>query len=71
MTENHVVTFYVIERVSDYKRVGRTVERYCKKNNIVGTFFSTPQGINTTLSGAKKALIGLIALQLRHFLLKD
>ena len=62
MTENHVVTFYVIERVSDYKKVGRTVERYCKKNNIVGTFFSTPQGINTTLSGAKKALIGLIAL---------
>ena len=67
MTENHVVTFYAIERIGDHKKVGRTAERFCKKNKIVGTFFSTPQGINTTLSGSKKALIELIALLHKKF----
>ena len=57
MADNHVVTFYSIEKIGDHKKVGRTVERHCIKNSIVGTFFSTPQGVNTTLSGKKKALI--------------
>ena len=70
MTENHVVTFYAIERIGDHKKVGRTAERFCKKNKIVGTFFSTPQGINTTLSGSKKALIELIALLHKKFSLQ-
>jgi UPF0176 protein len=70
MTENHVVTFYAIERIGDHKKVGRTAERFCKKHKIVGTFFSTPQGINTTLSGSKKALIDLIALLHKKFSLQ-
>ena len=41
---------------------GRVVERFCIKNKIVGTFFSTPQGVNTTLSGTKKPLEELIML---------
>ena len=73
MADNHVVTFYSIEKIGDYKKVGRTVERHCIKNNIVGTFFSTPQGINTTLSGKKKALIELISLLEKKFklIIKD
>ena len=67
MADNHVVTFYSIEKIGDHKKVGRTVERHCIKNNIVGTFFSTPQGINTTLSGKKKALIELVALLEKKF----
>ena len=62
MTHNHVVTFYSIENLGDYKKVGRTVERFCLKKNIVGTFFSTRQGINTTLSGNKENLLSLISM---------
>ena len=73
MADNHVVTFYSIEKIGDHKKVGRTVERHCIKNNIVGTFFSTPQGINTTLSGKKKALIELVSLLKKKFklIIKD
>jgi len=73
MADNHVVTFYSIEKIGDHKKVGRTVERHCIKNNIVGTFFSTPQGINTTLSGKKKALIELVSLLEKKFklIIKD
>ena len=67
MADNHVVTFYSIEKIGDHKKVGRTVERYCIKNSIVGTFFSTPQGVNTTLSGKKKALIELVSLLEKKF----
>jgi len=67
MADNHVVTFYSIEKIGDHKKVGRTVERHCIKNNIVGTFFSTPQGVNTTLSGKKKALIELVSLLEKKF----
>ena len=67
MADNHVVTFYSIEKIGDYKKVGRTVERHCIKNSIVGTFFSTPQGVNTTLSGKKKALIELVSLLEKKF----
>jgi len=67
MADNHVVTFYSIEKIGDHKKVGRTVERHCIKNSIVGTFFSTPQGVNTTLSGKKKALIELVSLLEKKF----
>ena len=62
MTYHDVVTFYSIEDLNDYEKVGRTVERFCLKKNIVGTFFSTKQGINTTLSGTKQDLQYLIHL---------
>ena len=67
MADNHVVTFYSIEKIGDHKKVGRTVERHCLKNNIVGTFLSTPQGINTTLSGKKMGLINLVSLLEKKF----
>ena len=62
MTSHHVITFYSIERIENNKKLGRVVERFCIKNKIVGTFFSTPQGVNTTLSGTKNSLEGLIVL---------
>ena len=62
MTAKHVVTFYSIEKIEDYLKVGRSVERFCTKRNIVGTFFSTSQGINTTLSGHKIDLEELISM---------
>jgi hypothetical protein len=43
MTSHHVITFYSIERIENNKKLGRVVERFCIKNKIVGTFFSTPQ----------------------------
>ena len=57
MSRQHVVTFYSIENIKDHKKIGRSVERFCLRNNLVGTFFSTPQGINTTLSGKKFFLL--------------
>ena len=62
MTSYHVITFYSIELIENNKKLGRVVERFCIKNKIVGTFFSTPQGVNTTLSGTKKPLEELIML---------
>ena len=56
MTQKSVVTFYTIEEIDNYLKIGRSVERYCNKNDIVGTFFSTLQGINTTLSGNEESL---------------
>ena len=62
MTSHHVITFYSIERIENNKKLGRVVERFCIKNKIVGTFFSTPQGVNTTLSGRKNSLEELLVL---------
>ena len=62
MTNKYVVTFYSIEKIEDYLKVGRSVERFCTQRNIVGTFFSTLQGINTTLSGNKIDLEELIEM---------
>jgi UPF0176 protein len=70
MTSHHVITFYSIERIENNKKLGRVVERFCNKNKIVGTFFSTPQGVNTTLSGTKNSLELLIALLETKFKLK-
>ena len=70
MTSHHVITFYSIERIENNKKLGRVVERFCTKNKIVGTFFSTPQGVNTTLSGTKNSLELLIALLETKFKLK-
>lgn len=70
MTSHHVITFYSIERIENNKKLGRVVERFCIKNKIVGTFFSTPQGVNTTLSGTKNSLEVLIALLETKFKLK-
>ena len=70
MTSHHVITFYSIERIEKNKKLGRVVERFCIKNKIVGTFFSTPQGVNTTLSGAKNSLEELIALLETKYKLK-
>jgi UPF0176 protein len=70
MTSHHVITFYSIERIENNKKLGRVVERFCIKNKIVGTFFSTPQGVNTTLSGAKNSLEVLIALLETKYKLK-
>ena len=65
-----IVTFYTIERIEDHIRLGRSVERFCVKNEIVGTFFSTPQGINTTLAGNKQSLKDLISIIETKFLIQ-
>ena len=45
----HVVTFYEITYVKDaMKNSGRDVERIATQENLSGTFFSTPQGVNAT-----------------------
>ena len=62
MPKYHVVSFYQIEKILDHERLGRDVTRYATKNSLLGTFFSTPQGINTTMSGDREALEGLIRL---------
>ena len=54
-----------IEQIEDNKKLGRVIERFCIKNKIVGTFFSTPQGVNTTLSGTKNSLEAVSYTHLR------
>ena len=67
MANHHVITFYSIEQIENNKKLGRVIERFCIKNKIVGTFFSTPQGVNTTLSGTKNSLEELIKLLEKKF----
>ena len=62
MPKYHVVTFYQIEKILDHEKLSRDVKRFATKNSLLGTFFSTPQGINATMSGDKQALEGLIEL---------
>ena len=62
MPKHHVVTFYQIEKIHDHEKLSRDVKRFAIKNSLLGTFFSTPQGINTTMSGYKEALEGLVQL---------
>ncbi|HIE49160.1 MAG TPA: rhodanese-related sulfurtransferase [Gammaproteobacteria bacterium] len=56
MDSFHVVTFYEITYIDNFKRLGREIERIGTKEKLSGTFFSTPQGVNATLSGS---LLGL------------
>tara|TARA_B100000945_G_scaffold305283_1_gene291616 strand:- start:293 stop:1213 length:921 start_codon:yes stop_codon:yes gene_type:complete len=62
MPKHHVVTFYQIEKIHDHEKLSRDVKRFAIKNSLLGTFFSTPQGINTTMSGDEEALEGLVQL---------
>jgi UPF0176 protein len=62
MPKYHVVTFYQIEKIHDHEKLSRDVKRFAIKNSLLGTFFSTPQGVNTTMSGDKEALEGLVQL---------
>ena len=57
-----LLPFTLLKKIEDYLKVGRSVERFCTKRKIVGTFFSTSQGINTTLSGRKIDLEELISM---------
>ena len=56
MDSFHIVTFYEITYIDNFKRLGREIERIGTKEKLSGTFFSTPQGVNATLSGS---LLGL------------
>ena len=62
MSKYHVVSFYQIDNILDHERLSRDVTRYATKHSLLGTFFSTPQGINTTMSGEREALEGLIEM---------
>ena len=62
MTPFHVVTFYEITYVKDAEKLGRDVERIATQENLSGTFFSTPQGVNATLSGSLEGLEKIIYL---------
>ena len=67
MSKHHVVSFYQIEKIIDHEKLSRDVTRYASKHSLLGTFFSTPQGINTTMSGEKEALEGLIEMLASKF----
>ena len=73
MSKHHVVSFYQIDKILDHERLSRDVTRFATKYSLLGTFFSTPQGINTTMSGERKALEGLIEMLkvslIYHFLI--
>jgi UPF0176 protein len=70
MTPFHVVTFYEITYVKDAEKLGRDVERIATQESLSGTFFSTPQGVNATLSGSFKGLEKIIHLLQNSYSLK-
>lgn len=70
MSSVTVVTFYKVVSIQNVHKLKRQVERIAFKENLSGTFFATPQGINTTLAGNRKGLEKLISLLKDNFLIK-
>jgi len=62
MDSFHVVTFYKIAYIDNFEKLGRAIERIGTKEKLSGTFFSTPQGVNATLSGSLLGLEKIIYL---------
>ena len=58
----HVVTFYQIAYVKDPMKRSRDVERISTKQGLSGTLFSTPPGVNATLSGSLEGLNQIVHL---------
>ena len=67
MSSVTVVTFYKVVSIQNVHKLKREVERIAFKENLSGTFFATPQGINTTLAGNRKGLEKLISLLRDNF----
>ena len=70
MSSVTVVTFYKVVSIQNVHKLKRQVERIAFKEKLSGTFFATPQGINTTLAGNRKGLEKLISLLKDNFLIK-
>ena len=70
MSSVTIVTFYKVTPIENVSKLKREVERLASKENLSGTFFASPQGINTTLAGSRKGLEKLINLLADAFLIK-
>tara|TARA_B100000408_G_scaffold128720_1_gene112400 strand:- start:32 stop:958 length:927 start_codon:yes stop_codon:yes gene_type:complete len=55
-----IATFYKVSPVKDAHKLRRDVERLAVKESLYGTFFSTYEGINTTLAGPRSGLEKLL-----------
>jgi len=62
MSSVAIVTFYKVVSIPNVHKLKREVERIGFKENLSGTFFATPQGVNTTLSGKTEGLKKVIKL---------
>ena len=62
MSSVTVVTFYKVVSIENVHKLKREVERIAFKENLSGTFFATPQGINTTLAGKRNSLEKVLIL---------
>ena len=62
MSSVTVVTFYKVVSIQNVHKLKREVERIAFKENLSGTFFASPQGINTTLAGNREGLEKIIFL---------
>ena len=71
MNSVDVVTFYEISYIHEYEKLSRDLARLGKKENLTGTIFSTPQGINGTLAGTKEGLMEVINLLKRSYNLQE
>jgi UPF0176 protein len=62
MSSVTIVTFYKVVSIENVNKLKREVERVAFKENLSGTFFATPQGINTTLAGKRTNLEKVLIL---------
>jgi len=62
MSSVTIVTFYKVVSIKNVNKLKREVERVAFKENLSGTFFATPQGINTTLAGKRTNLEKVLIL---------
>ena len=62
MSSVTIVTFYKVVSIENVHKLKREVERIAFKENLSGTFFATPQGINTTLAGKRNSLEKVLIL---------
>ncbi len=71
MSSITIVTFYKVIEIQNVNKLKREVERLAFKQNLSGTFFATPEGINTTLAGSRKGLEKVLDLLKKDFFMED
>ncbi len=71
MSSITIVTFYKVIEIKNVNKLKREVERLAFKQNLSGTFFATPEGVNTTLAGSRKGLEKILDLLKKDYLMDD
>ena len=55
-----VVTFYLFALLEDYEAMQKPIEQYCNERDVRGIILLAREGINSTISGSKEAVLEVL-----------